>query len=270
VIRRKTNRRHMTGDHHGQTPRRQLRRSQPRTRFSARTGAWPRPGPRTAGLTRPSGAAVSGPVLSALHRREEDLPACRPGRRARDAPAARAPGGRPATGQDRPGEGASSCRAQVPCTSSAPSRRRPRAAAPGGRPGMPLLTGPALRAVRAAACSRACGGCWPRGPAATAALTAEPAGTAPSPARRRSRTEHPPAGHPASRRRRQRADPRGAGHAGDATPQAAAAGGLRPRLTVRPWVPDRRIGADRCLFGGVGKYAQSALFWRGMRGRAGD
>jgi hypothetical protein len=25
VIRRKTNRRHMTGDHHGQTPRRQLR-----------------------------------------------------------------------------------------------------------------------------------------------------------------------------------------------------------------------------------------------------
>ena len=55
-----------------------------------------------------------------LHRREEDLPACRPGRRARDAPAARAPrGGRPAAGQDRPGEGASSCRAQVPCTSSA-------------------------------------------------------------------------------------------------------------------------------------------------------
>jgi hypothetical protein len=37
VIRRKTNRRHMTGDHHGQTARGQLRWSQPRTRFSART-----------------------------------------------------------------------------------------------------------------------------------------------------------------------------------------------------------------------------------------
>jgi hypothetical protein len=57
-----------------------------------RPGARPRPGPRAARLTRPSAAAVSGPVLSALHPREEDPPACRPGRRARDAGGAGARG----------------------------------------------------------------------------------------------------------------------------------------------------------------------------------
>ena len=79
------------------------------------------------------------------------------------------------------------------------------AVAPGRLHGVPLLTGPPLRAVPAGACSRGCGGCWPRCPAATVALTAEPAGTVPGSARRRSRTEHPPAGHATSRRRRQRA-----------------------------------------------------------------
>jgi hypothetical protein len=55
-------------------------------------GAGPRPGPHAARLTRPSAAAVSGPVLSAPYPREEDPPPRRPGRRARDALAARAAG----------------------------------------------------------------------------------------------------------------------------------------------------------------------------------
>ncbi|MGD0376448.1 MAG: hypothetical protein ABSB01_17930, partial [Streptosporangiaceae bacterium] len=40
VIRRKTNHRHMIGDHHGQTLGEQLSWSEPWTRFSARTGTW--------------------------------------------------------------------------------------------------------------------------------------------------------------------------------------------------------------------------------------
>jgi hypothetical protein len=141
------------------------------------------------------------------------------------------PGDGHGNGQDRPGEGASSCHARGPCTSSAPSRRQP-AAGPGGRPGVPLPTGPPLRAVPAAACSRACGGCWPRCPAARAALTAQLAGTAPGSARRRSRTEHPLAGH-ATYRCQSTADgrPPGAGHIESATPLAATANGLRDRPT---------------------------------------
>lgn len=54
-----------------------------------------------------------------------------------------------------------------------------------------LLTGPALPVVPAAGCSRAYGGCWPWPLAAAATLTAEPYGTFPGSARRRSRTEHP-------------------------------------------------------------------------------
>jgi hypothetical protein len=38
VIRRKTNRRHMISDHYGRSPTSQLRCSQPRMGFSARTG----------------------------------------------------------------------------------------------------------------------------------------------------------------------------------------------------------------------------------------
>jgi hypothetical protein len=202
---------------------RHARRDQP--------GARPRPGLHTARLTRPSAAAVSGPVLSALSLREEgSSPRAVPGggpvtrwRRGR-------PGGRPATGQEQPGEGASSCRAQAPRTSSVPSSQRP-AAAPGGRPGMPPLTGPALRAVPAAACSRACGGCWPQRPAATA----EPAGTIPGSARRHSRTEHPPAGHATSRRRPQMADGRwqmaGGGHCRRC--HAAGSHSRRPQTRIR-------------------------------------
>jgi hypothetical protein len=175
------------------------RRDQPGARARAGTAHGPADPPVSRCCIR-AGAVRSVPAGGRI------LPSCRPGRRASDALAARAPGGRPATGQVQPGEGASSCRAQAPRTSSVPSSQRPPAAAPGGRPGMPPLTGPALRAVPAAACSRACGGSWPQRPAATA----EPAGTIPGSARRHSRTEHPPAGHATSRRRRQMADPQGA------------------------------------------------------------
>jgi hypothetical protein len=43
VISRKTNRRHMIGDHHGQTAEAQLCWSEPWTGFSARTGANDKP-----------------------------------------------------------------------------------------------------------------------------------------------------------------------------------------------------------------------------------
>jgi hypothetical protein len=60
VTRRKTNRRHMTGDHHGQTPRIQPCRSQSRMRFSARTRWGPEPGSleQAGEQLFPAGAAI--------------------------------------------------------------------------------------------------------------------------------------------------------------------------------------------------------------------
>ena len=54
VIRRKTNRRHMTGDHHGRRQGGQRCWSQPRMRFSARTGIRPR------NVVRKFGVSLSG------------------------------------------------------------------------------------------------------------------------------------------------------------------------------------------------------------------
>ena len=152
-----------------------------------------RPGLGRAGsgppLTCPSGAVVSGPELSAPYLREEDPPCCRRWGRARDALRAWALRRRHGSGQDRPGEGAS-CHERVRCISSPPSTGRPQAAGPGCRPGVSPLTRPPLRAVPAAACSCAHGGCWPR----CAVASAEVAGGAPGSARRRRRTDHSPAG----------------------------------------------------------------------------
>jgi hypothetical protein len=157
----------------------------------------PRPGRERPPLTCPSGAAVSGPELPAPYLREEDPPCCRRWRRARDALRARALGRWHGSGAGQAGEGAS-CHVRVGCISSPPSTRRPQAAGPGCRPGVSPLTRPPLRAVPAATCSCAHGGCWPRCAVALAALATEVAGGAPGSARRRRRTDHSPAG----RRRR--------------------------------------------------------------------